>query len=211
MPFVIPSFLRHLPGFFLLTSLVILTACATHDQPEAAPVSAPAADPAPIQPPPVSDAKVFKPESKPVSQRRPRSRPRATSAATPRPTPVPDSNSTPAPIPQTVTGSERAQALGRLVTNGQFLRSEEKVLVFTKTPVASNTPSGLFEDAIILGRLRSRLNQISGLPVGISESATVKDATAELTAPDDLSTALCAKVIDAALTTEGIGLVRVRF
>lgn len=206
MPLVLPSFLRHLSGLFLLTALVCLTACATHEQPPAH--LAPAAPP-PIQVPSKSDAKVLKPESKPTP--RPRSRPPAMAAATPRSTQTPRAHPTPNRNPAIAEESGRAQTLGELIENGRFLRSEGNVYIFAKTELTNVPPSGLFEDAIILGRLRSRLNQIPGVPAGVSESATVKDAVAEFNASGGLSNAVCAKVIDVALTTEGVAMVRIRF
>lgn len=203
MRFVIPILFRHLPGLFLLTGVVLLTACANRDQPQA-PVA-----PVAVIPPALSIPEKSKPKPQPTPK--PKPRPRSTPAATPVPTPTPQASPRPTPVSPIASESERAQSLSPLVQNGRFLRSEESALIFAKTQVSNTAPSGLFEDAIILGRLRSRLNQIPGLPAGISESATVKDATADLTAPEGLSDATSAAVIDAALETEGVALVRIRF
>jgi len=203
MSFVIPIFFRRLPGFFLLVGAVLLAGCASRDQPQAT------AAPGPVSPRAGVVPEGSNPNLQPTPE--PRPKPQPTAAATPAPKPIPQARPLPTPALATSSESGRAQSLSALIQNGRFLRSEEGALIFAKTQVSNNAPSSLFEDAIILGRLRSRLNQIPGLPAGISESATVKEATADVTASADLSDAICAAVIDAALKTEGIAFVQIRF
>ncbi len=199
MPLAIPNSTRLFSGFSVLTVLVLLAACSSHDRltSPANPNAAPA--------PQAAGSEASKAGSRPTPS------PSPAPASTPVPAPTPLLTPPPTPPPPTSAESKHAKSLSELLQNGRLLRTEGSSLLFSKVPPPKEKPSGLFEDAIILGRLRSRLNQVPELPSEISDSATVKDSTADLTLTADLPNRTAAAIIDAALDSEGVALVRVRF
>lgn len=203
MPFLMSIFSRSLSGFLLLIFLGFLTACATRDHAQTAATKS-------------SESTPFaqtsaNPQPKPQPTPTPKPRLRPTPVATPVPTPTPVLPPAPRPTPPRTAETERGQALSAFLQNGHLLKGEDNALIFVRNEETDAAPSGLFEDAIILGRLRSRLNQVPGLSEKISETATVKEATADLTVSGDLPSPTIARVIDAALATQGIARVRLRF
>ena len=70
--------------------------------------------------------------------------------------------------------------------------------------------SGLYEDAILLGRLRRALKETDGIPDSLPAMATVRDARAFLKIDDTLPAPSAARAIDAALRTPGVNSVQAR-
>jgi hypothetical protein len=104
----------------------------------------------------------------------------------------------------------RAEQIITLVREGYFVDEVRGTLVFSKSRPASVSGSGLYEDAILLGRLRQALKETEGIPDSLSATATVRDAKAFLTIGDGLPAAEAARAIDAALRTPGVNAVQVR-
>jgi hypothetical protein len=95
------------------------------------------------------------------------------------------------------------------VREGYLTESGKGTLVFSKAKRADSPGTGLFEDAILLGRLRHVLKETGGVPDSTLSSATVRDARAFLDV-NAVSGAAAARVIDAALRTQGINSVQVQ-
>jgi hypothetical protein len=83
-------------------------------------------------------------------------------------------------------------------------------LVFSKSGLTRSSRSGLYEDAILLARLRSTLKETAGVPESVSAGATVRDARAFIEIEDTLSASTAASAIDAGLRTPGIIAVQAR-
>ena len=84
------------------------------------------------------------------------------------------------------------------------------MLLFSKAGKPKDAGSGLFEDAILLGRLRRALKEAVGIPESVYESATVRGAKAVLNIDDTLPAPTAARAIDAALRTPGVNAVQAR-
>jgi hypothetical protein len=97
----------------------------------------------------------------------------------------------------------RAEQIITLVREGFFVDEVRGALLFSKIRPASPPPSGLYEDAILLARVRHALKEIQGIPDSLSATATVRDAKAVLTIDDSLTAPEAARAIDAALRTPG--------
>ena len=104
----------------------------------------------------------------------------------------------------------KAEKIITLVREGYFVGETRGAFVFSKSRPGSVPGSGLYEDAILLGRLRNALKETAGIPDSLSASATVRDAKAFLTIDDSLSAFDAARAIDAALRTPGVDAVQVR-
>lgn len=108
------------------------------------------------------------------------------------------------------TQPTRAAQIIALVYEGHVVDDTGSTLVFSKSGLTRSSRSGLYEDAILLARLRSTLNETPGLPDSVSTTATVRDAEAFLTIEDRLPASTAARVINAALRTAGIIAVQAR-
>ena len=175
------DFLRHESGLAALACAVALTACAHRaGTPIAATTTAPPA-----------------PQMADTNQRKP---------APPAPRETRASLET---IPSRAQPSKTEQIVG-LVRGGYLVSQDEGALVFSKSGLTRSSRSGLYEDAILLARLRRMLKETAGIPEAIPASATVRDARAYLSIDDGLSASAAASAIDAGLRTPGIIAVQVR-
>jgi hypothetical protein len=104
----------------------------------------------------------------------------------------------------------REEQIIALVHEGRLVGTEGGSLVFSKSGLTRSARSGLYEDAILLARLRNTLKETPGLPESLSATATVRDAKAFLTIEDMLSASTAARVINAALRTPGVIAVQAR-
>jgi hypothetical protein len=111
-------------------------------------------------------------------------------------------------VPKTVPS--KAEQIITLVREGYFVDEAKGALVFSKTRPTSVLGSGLYEDAILLGRLRHALKETEGIPDSLSATATVRDAKAFLKIDDTVSAPTAARAIDAALRTPGVNAVQAR-
>jgi hypothetical protein len=111
-----------------------------------------------------------------------------------------------APKPQP---SKAEQIIG-LVRGGRLVDQGDGALVFSKSGLTRSSRSGLYEDAILLARLRRSLKETAGVPESVSANATVRDARAFLEIDDSLPPATAARAIDAGLRTPGIIAVQAR-
>ena len=97
-----------------------------------------------------------------------------------------------------------------LVREGYLVDEAKGALVFSKARPTRTIGSGLYEDAILLGRLRRTLKETGGIPESLPAMATVRDARAFLKIDDALPASSAARAIDAALRTPGVNSVQVR-
>jgi hypothetical protein len=104
----------------------------------------------------------------------------------------------------------KAEQIINLVREGYLVDDAKGALVFWKTGPAGTLGSGLYEDAILLGRLRRTLKETDGIPDSLSATATVRDAKAFLKIDDTLPAPTAARAIDAALRTPGVNAVQAR-
>ncbi len=96
--------------------------------------------------------------------------------------------------------------------NGELAESSRGVMVFAKPGKGKKEPSAsLFEEAIVLNRLRSKLKTIPNLPESVCSGATVRDSGAYLRLDLNMPATAVATIIDTALTTGGIRYVQVDF
>lgn len=170
-------------GFCLLAA-VFLNACATRTVPPpagSAVVSGP-----PEKPPTPPIPRPAQPEVRTISFSEPVTRP---------------------PAPQPAAEPTRAEKIIRLVRNGGLVQADRNTLVFSRFRTPPPVSAGLYEDGIILGRLRRQLKQIPGLPASVASSARVTGTRAHLNLPETLSCEAAAAAVDAALVTEGTSAV----
>jgi hypothetical protein len=114
--------------------------------------------------------------------------------------------------PQTVAPKpppSKAEQIIGLVRGGRLVNQGDGALVFSKSGLTRSSRSGLYEDAILLARLRRSLKETAGVPESISAGATVRDAKAFLEI-DSLPAMTAASAIDAGLRTPGIIAVQAR-
>jgi hypothetical protein len=104
--------------------------------------------------------------------------------------------------------SKTEQIIG-LVRGGRLVNQGDGGLVFSKSGLTRSSRSGLYEDAILLARLRRSLKQTTGVPESVSAAATVREAKAFLEI-DSLPAITAASAIDAGLRTPGIIAVEAR-
>jgi hypothetical protein len=104
----------------------------------------------------------------------------------------------------------KAEQIITLVREGYLVDESKGALVFSKTRPTGALGAGLYEDAILLGRLRRTLKETDGIPDSLSATATVRDAKAFLKIDDTLPAPAAARAIDAALRTPGVNAVQVR-
>jgi hypothetical protein len=103
----------------------------------------------------------------------------------------------------------RAEQITQLVRAGTLVETSRDCLIFSLERAPRNSPGGLFEDAIVLSRLRGQLKKISGLPDTVAGTATVQSARAYLKLSDQITAELAARAIDSALKTDGVSVVHV--
>ena len=104
----------------------------------------------------------------------------------------------------------RQEQIVSLVRNGELAESGRGVLVFAKPGKGKKEPSAsLFEEAIVLNRLRSKLKSIPNLPESVCSGATIRDSGAYLRLNQNMNASTVATIIDTALATSGIRYVQV--
>ena len=81
-----------------------------------------------------------------------------------------------APKPQ----PSKAEQIIALVRGGRLVNQGDGALVFSKSGLTRSFTVGLYEDAILLARLRRSLKETAGVPESVSAGATVRDARAFL-------------------------------
>ena len=104
----------------------------------------------------------------------------------------------------------KAEQIIALVREGYFVDEAKGALVFSRARPTGVSGSGLYEDAILLGRLRRALKETDGIPDSLPAMATVRDARAFLKIDDTLPAPSAARAIDAALRTPGVNSVQAR-
>ena len=146
-----------------------------------------------------------------ISARRtsmPKTVPQIAKAPEPRAAPLESSPTLPSVFPKPIP--TKAQQIILLVREGNLINESAGELVFSKNSLTRDARSGLYEDAILLGRLRRALKEAADIPNSIYDSATVRDARAVLRIDEALSAPAAARAIDAALMTPGVHAVRAR-
>jgi hypothetical protein len=103
----------------------------------------------------------------------------------------------------------RTEQITQLVRAGTLVETGRERLIFSQSRPAKAAPGGLFEDAIVLNRLRGQLKKVAGLPETVVGSATVQGARAYLKINDEIPAELAARAIDSALKTDGVSIVQV--
>ena len=101
----------------------------------------------------------------------------------------------------------KTEQIARLVNQGFLVDSSRNLLIFAKSRTAKPPASSLYEDAILLGKLRRNL-AAAKLPAGFPNETTVTDAVACLKMDGAQSPEIAARAIDAALKTPGISAVK---
>jgi len=170
--------------------MVLLSACSS------APKVAPYASASHIVPEPLPT------EVKKVARPRPAASPRR-----PAPQPILVSQRIGVAAPSQPAES-RESCIISLVTAGRLKSSADDHLVFVNAAPASNT--SLYEDAITLGRLRGRLQTLPAASDALISSANISNGGAYLVIESDLTAAQAAEVIDTALKTKDVVLVKAR-
>jgi hypothetical protein len=113
-------------------------------------------------------------------------------------------------IPPPRTQPSKAEQIIALVREGRLVNESQGALVFSKSGLTRSSRSGLYEDAILLARLRRTLKETAGIPESVSNAATVRDARAYLAIESTLPASTAASAIDAGLRTPGIIAVQAR-
>ncbi len=109
------------------------------------------------------------------------------------------------------TQPSKVEQIIALVREGRLVNQSQGALVFSKSGLTRSSRSGLYEDAVLLARLRRTLKETAGIPESLSATATVRDARGYLTIEGTLPASNAASAIDAGLRTPGIIAVQVRF
>jgi hypothetical protein len=135
-------------------------------------------------------------------------------------TTAPEPRRRPAPAPserraslQTIvpkTQPSKADQIIALVREGHLVSEARDALVFSKSGLTRSSRSGLYEDAVLLARLRRTLKETASIPESLSAAATVRNAEAFIAIEDTLPASTAASAIDASLRTPGIIAVQAR-
>ncbi len=104
----------------------------------------------------------------------------------------------------------KSQQIALLVHNGTLVEGTDGLLFFVRSRTQLSSPSSLFEDAVTLANLRQRLKDVKDLPDCVSNTATVRDATAFLRLEEDIPVTSGANAIEAALKAKGVVAVKAR-
>lgn len=173
---------------FLAAAIFALASCAHRTQPPppvfAVPIPTPAPSPTPT-PTPAPPPKPAKPRVPPTAK--------APAAPAPASTPEPRRES-----------ADPAAQISRLVQNGNLTGVESGRLIFAKPQSRKDPEPGLFEDAIILSRLRGNLRTLPANDEQFIAAVTVRRACACLRLSPAASPPAAARIIDAALRTPGV-------
>lgn len=102
----------------------------------------------------------------------------------------------------------KAEQISALVTNGVLVESRRSTMVFARSRSIKKSPSSMYADAILLGKVRRNLASAK-LPGDFPITATVTDAVACLKMQSSRSAETSAQAIDAVLKTPGVAAVEV--
>jgi len=94
------------------------------------------------------------------------------------------------------------------VNNGTVTARSQNLVVFVN-PSARETSSSLYEDAILLSRVRGNLKAAKDVPPEVASSANLRQATVTLKIPANLPADIQARAVDASFATRGVTTVRV--
>lgn len=108
----------------------------------------------------------------------------------------------------TLPGESREEKIVRLVSAGRLKATSGEYYTFVNSSKSSS--SSLYEDAITLGRLRGRLQTLPGVDDDLIATANVSSGGAYLIISPSLGASEAAKVIDTALDTRDVSLVKAR-
>ncbi len=162
-----------------------------------------------------SDTKTVKPPkrkrtvSKPTPKPRPKPQiqPQVAETTSDQPAP-PAAIDAPAPEAPVTTESPAIGApLATLVTAGQLESSSSTQLVFAGNNALAQEDQGLFEDAILLSRVRAGLAAVA--EPNLASTAKVSSGTVTLDVPANFEPKTIAAAVDTALNTTGVRKVQV--
>jgi len=102
----------------------------------------------------------------------------------------------------------RSEKIALLVKSGRLVAETRSTLTFNRLRPIPVSDTSLYEDAIMLGKLRRKLKEVPDLPQSVLVSATVQDSQACLKFDSDMPLAPLAGAIDAALNTAGVSAVK---
>lgn len=97
-----------------------------------------------------------------------------------------------------------------MVETARLAQSGDDFLIFVRAKNEAPTPSpSLYEDAVALGRLRSTLKTVPGIPESACHQATVRNGVAVIPIKDSLPATTIADIVDTALTVDVVRSVRI--
>lgn len=103
-----------------------------------------------------------------------------------------------------------ADRIVSMVATGRLAQSGENFLIFVRAKTEEPTPApSLYEDAVALGRLRSKLKTVPGIPESSCHQATVRNGIAVIPIEDSLPATTVANIVDAALLVDVVRSVRI--
>ncbi len=105
---------------------------------------------------------------------------------------------------------EAADRIVSLVEGGRLVQSGDSFLVFARHRSAKPMPSpSLYEDAVVLARLRGTLKTVPGIPNSSFREATMHNGGAIIPIKDTLPASTTADIVDTALTVDQVRSVRI--
>lgn len=94
------------------------------------------------------------------------------------------------------------------VRSGMVTDRSQNLVVFVN-PSARETSSSLYEDAILLSRVRGNLKAAKDVPPEVASLANLRQSTVTLRIPASLSDDIRARAVDASFAARGVTTVRV--
>lgn len=105
---------------------------------------------------------------------------------------------------------EAADRIISLVETGRLVQSGDSFLIFARNRTARPAQAAsLYEDAIVLARLRGTLKTVPGIPHSSFREATVHNGGAIIPIKDTLPASTTADIVDTALTVDQVRSVRI--
>jgi len=105
---------------------------------------------------------------------------------------------------------EASDRIVSLVETGKLVQSGDSFLIFARQRSARPTPTpSLYEDAVVLARLRGTLKSVPGIPHSSFREATVHNGGAIIPIKDTLPASTTADIVDTALTVDQVRSVRI--
>ena len=181
---------------------VLLTGCSTPSpQPPAPSIVV-------IAPAPVDSKTIKRPtQSRRTSKPRPKPPTKITSQSTDRTAPQ-AATAAPAPEAPVIPKTPATSApIATFVTAGQLESASTEQLVFAGNNAAVQEDQGLFEDAILLSRVRASLK--AAAEPDLASTAKVSSGTVTLDVPANYEPKTIAAAVDTALNTSGVRKVQV--